>query len=130
MAAFLDEKRAMDVLRTRAQAVNIAAEAQRAFEGRYQINQTRAEQLAQAGVDQGQAQAGYRQVAGRINRDQFLGRLAGEDFTQREAEDELFLDDATAADERDRIYRAERARFQQNYLPATSASFAKGPGSF
>lgn len=130
VAAFLDQSKALDVLRTRAQAVNIGAEAQRAFEGNYQISQARAEQLAQSGVTAQQAQAGYRQVSSRLGRDQFLGRLAGEDFTQGEAEDELFLDDAKAASERARIYDAERGRFNQNFLPTTSAGMAKGPGNF
>lgn len=130
VASFLDQNRAMDVLRTRAQAVNIATEAQRAFEGRYQINATRAEQLANSGVNQQQAQSAFRDVASRYDRDTFLGRLAGEDFTQREAEDELLLDDGKARAERDRIYQAERGRFQQNYLPATAASFSQGPGNY
>lgn len=130
VAAFLDEKRAMDVLRTRTAAVNIAAEAQRAFQGQYQISQSRAEQLAQSGVNQQEAQAGYRDVASRYQRDAFLGRLAGENFTRGEAEDELFLNDATAANERRRIYSAERARFNANYLPTTSAGLARGPGNF
>lgn len=130
VAAFLDEKKAMDVLRRRTQAVSIASEAQRAFEGQYQINAARAEQLADAGVDQEEARGAYSQVAARYGRDSFLGRLSGENFTQTEAEDELLLDDAKAAQERARIYDQEQARFRQNYLPTTSAGLAKGPGNF
>lgn len=130
VAAFLDEKKALDLLRRRTSAVNIATEAQRAFDGQYQIDQVRAEQLADAGVTQQQAQQAYGQVAARGQRDAFLGRLAGEDFTRTEAEDELLLNDGRAAQERARIYDAEQARFRQNYLPATSASFSKGQGNF
>lgn len=130
VAAFLDEKKAMDVLRRRAQAVSIGAEAQRAFEGQYQIGADRAEQLVDRGVDQDRAQRGFSEVASRYGRDSFLSRLSGQDFTQTEAEDELLLNDAGAAAERAKIYDQEQARFRQNYLPTTSAGLAKGPGNF
>lgn len=130
VASFLDQNRAVDLLRKRAQATNIAAEAQRAFEGQYQITSQRAEQLADAGVSTGQAQKAYREVASRSDRDAFLGRLSGQDFTRGEAEDELLLDDAKAATERGKIYDAEKGRFQQNYLPTTAAGLARGSGSY
>lgn len=130
VAAFLDENKALAVLQRRAQAVNIATEAQRAFRGQYQIDQVRAEQLADAGVSQERAQQGYSQVASRYNRDSFLGRLAGDDFTQGEAEDEVLLNDASAAAERSKIYDAEQGRFRQNFLPTTYSAMSKSSGNF
>jgi len=130
VAAFLDEKTAVNLLQKRAQAVSISAEAERAFAGQYQLTQSRAEELAQQGVTQDKAQAGFSSVASRIGRDQFLGRLAGEDFTQKEAENEVLLDDASAKAERDRIYSAEKGRFATNYLPTTQGALAKNTGSY
>lgn len=130
VAAFLDEDKALGLLERRARSTTIAAEAYRAFRGDYQITSARAEELADFGVTQELAQRGFSDVASRLDRDQFLGRLAGEDFTQREAEDDVLLNNATAARERDRIYNAEEARFRQNYLPTTSAGLSRDGGNF
>jgi hypothetical protein len=125
VAAFLDEKTAINLLQKRAQATTISAEAEKAFRGQSQMTTDRAEQLVEGGVDQAKAQAGFQSVASRLGRDQFLGRLAGEDFTQTEAEDEVLLNDTRAKAERDRIYQAEKGRFSANYLPTTAAGMAK-----
>lgn len=130
VAAFLDPDRALGALQRKAQAATISAEATSAFRDPYQLTTQRAEQLADAGVNQAQAQAGFRDVASRLQRDQMLGRMAGENFTQTEAENEVLLNDASAAAERDKIYAAEQGRFQQNYLPTTSAGLARGGGNF
>jgi hypothetical protein len=130
VAAFLDEKTAISLINKRAQSVSIAAEAERAFKGQYQIDKGRAEELATEGVTQEQAQRGFSDVASRLNRDQYLGRLAGEDFTQKEAENEVLLNDASAKAERDRIYNSEKARFDQNFLGTTPAGVARDTGSY
>lgn len=130
VASFLDEKAAVSLLQKRAQAVSISAEAERAFKGQYQLSTDRAEELAQQGVSQDKAQQGFQSVASRIGRDQFLGRMAGVDFTQKEAEDEVMLDDTAAKAERDRIYKAEQGRFASNYLPTTTAGLAKNNGAY
>lgn len=130
VATFLDQDKALNLLQKRAQAVSVAAEAEKAFRGQYQLDANRAEELVNGGVDQQKAQAGFQSVASRLPRDQFLGRLAGENFTQNEAENEVLLNDTTAKAERDRIYNAERGRFQSNYLPTTSAGLARDTGNF
>lgn len=130
VAAFLDENRAMAAIERRVKSVEIGTEAQRAYGADFQLNQNRAEQLADQGVTQDRAAAGFRDVASRVNRDQMLGRMAGEDFTQTEAENEVLLGDTTAKAERDRIYNAERARFNQNFLGTTAAGVAKSAGQF
>jgi hypothetical protein len=130
VATFLDEKTALNLLNKRTQAVSISAQAERAFNGQYQLTQARAEELANQGVTQDKAQAGFSSVASRLPRDQFLGRLAGQDFTQTEAENEVLLDDSKAKAERDKIYKAEQGRFNENYLPTTTAALAKNPGNF
>lgn len=130
VAAFLDENKTMDMLKRRVNSVNIATEAQRAFKDSYQMDQNRAEQLADFGVTQERAASGFRDVASRLDRDQMLGRMAGEDFTQTEAENEVLLNDTTARAERDRIYNAERGRFSENYLGTTAAGVARGSGNF
>ncbi len=130
VAAFLDENKAMDMLNRRVNAVKIATEAQRAFDGNYQLNQTRAEQLADRGVSQEEASRGFEDVASRLGRDQMLGRMAGENFTQTEAEDEVLVGDTTAKAERDRIYNTERARFSENYMGTTAAGVSRGSGNF
>ncbi len=130
VASFLDEKTAVNLLQKRAQAVTVSAEADKAYRGLMQMSTDRAEQLVEGGVDQQKAQAGFQSVASRLGHDQFLGRLAGEDFTQKEAEDETLLNDTTAKAERDRIYAAEKGRFSANYLPTTTAGLARNTGNF
>lgn len=130
VAAFLDEKTAVNLLSKRAQATSIAAEAERAFKGNYQIDVGRAEELANEGVTQQTAQQGFSDVASRLNRDQFLGRLAGVDFTQKEAENEVLLNDTSAKAERDKIYGAEKGRFNQNFLGTTPTGVARDTGNF
>jgi hypothetical protein len=130
VAAFLDEKTAVNLLSKRAQATSIAAEAERAFKGNYQIDVGRAEELANEGVTQQTAQQGFSDVASRLGRDQFLGRLAGVDFTQKEAENEVLLNDTSAKAERDKIYGAEKGRFNQNFLGTTPAGVARDAGNF
>jgi len=130
VATFLDEKTAVNLLNKRAQAVTVSAEAERAFRGKYQLSASRAEELVNGGVSQEQAQGGFADVASRLNRDQFLGRLAGEDFTQREAENEVMLNDASAKAERERIYNAEKGRFNSNFLGTTPAGVARDTGSY
>lgn len=130
VASFLDPKAAVNLLQKRAQAVNISAEAERAFSGKYQLTTSRAEELANEGVTQQQAQEGFSSVASRLPRDQFLGRLAGVDFTQTEAENEVLVNDVKAKAERDKIYNAERGRFNSNYLPVTSAGLNRDTGNF
>lgn len=130
VATFLDEKTALNVLQKRAQATSISAEAERAFQGRYQLSTQRAEEFADQGVDQQTAEKGFQSIASRLPRDQFLGRLAGENFTQTEAENETLLNDTSAKAERDKIYNAERGRFQANYLPTTSAGLNRNTGNY
>lgn len=130
VAAFLDEKTAVNLLQKRAQAVSISAEAERAFHGQYQLTPGRAEELAQQGVTQGKAQQGFSSVASRLPRDQFLAHLAGVDFTQKDAENEVLLDDVSAKAERDKVYKAEQGRFASNYLPTTPAGLAKNNGAY
>lgn len=130
VAAFLDEKTAVNLLNKRAQAVSISAEAQRAFSGQYQLTPQRAEELTNEGVSQEKAQQGFSSVASRLPHDQMLARMAGFDFTQTEAENEVLLNDVKAKAERDKIYKAEQGRFNANYLPTTTAGLAKNTGSF
>lgn len=130
VAAFLDEKTAVNLLNKRATAVSISAEAERAFRGQYQMTASRAEELTNEGVTQQQAQEGFSSVASRLSRDQFLGRLAGEDFTQTEAENEVLVNDVKAKAERDRIYAAEKGRFNANYLPTTTAGLNRSNGNY
>jgi hypothetical protein len=130
VAAFLDENKAMDMINRRVAAVNISTEARRAFNDPYAIDQVRAGELADKGVSQQDAQRGFQDVAGRFERDAYLGRLAGEAFTRTEAEDEVLLGDSGAKAERDRIYNAERGRFNENFLGTTSAGVARSGGQF
>lgn len=130
VAAFLDEKTAVNLLNKRAQAVSISAEAERAFRGQYQLTATRAEELANEGVSQEQAQKGFSSVASRLPRDQMLARMAGFDFTQQEAENEVLLNDASAKAERDKIYKAEQGRFNENFLGTTTAGVSRNTGQF
>lgn len=130
VAAFLDEKTAVNLLSKRAQATSVAAEAERAFRGNYQLSRGRAEELVNEGVNQETAQQGFSDVASRLDRDQFLGRLAGVDFTRKEAEDEVLVNDASAKAERERIYNAEKGRFGQNFLGTTPAGVARDTGNF
>jgi hypothetical protein len=130
VAAFLDQDKALNLLQKRAQSVTIAAEAERAFHGQYQLTAQRAEELTNEGVSQETAQKGFSSVASRLPRDQFLGRLAGQDFTQTEAENEVLTNDVQAKQERDKIYNAEKGRFSANYLPITQAGLARDTGNF
>lgn len=128
VATFLDESKALDILKRKAQAATIGAEAFKAYQGNYQITADRAEELTNAGVTQQQAQAGYQDVASRLGHDQFLGRMAGENFTQTEAENEVLMNNTSAKAERDKIYSAEQGRFKQNYMGTTQAGLASDTG--
>lgn len=130
VASFLDQDKALNLIQKRAQATTVAAEAERAFKGQYQLSTERAEQLVEGGVDAGKAQQGFQSVASRLPRDQFLGRLAGEDFTRDEAVDETLLNNTSAKAERDKIYDAEKGRFSANYLPTTQAGLARDSGNY
>jgi len=130
VAAFLDEKTAVNLLNKRAQAVSISAEAERAFRGQYQLTAARAEEFANEGVSTQDAQKGFSSVASRLPRDQMLGRMAGFDFTQKEAENEVLLNDTAARAEREKIYQTEKGRFNENFLGTTTAGVSRNTGQF
>ncbi|MGH3671542.1 MAG: hypothetical protein ACRDSH_13045 [Pseudonocardiaceae bacterium] len=130
LAAILDEDRALPLLQRQARSVNIAAQAQKAFEtaGGYQLSQTRAEELERAGVTAQQAMQGFGDIAASGQRNEFLARLSGQTLTRDEEERAGFLGDATAQAKIKKAQDEEEARFKSNFLAQGEGGLSRATG--
>lgn len=86
--------------------------------------------LAEAGVTKEQAQAGYASIADRLPRAEFLSSISqGDDYTQKQAEQEQFLGLASAKRAREQLSATEVGRFGGS-SGVNKTSLTKGKGSF
>jgi hypothetical protein len=109
IAAILDPDTATSVIQDRAKQVGIgAAGAQYGFG----VSANRAQQFAQSGVTLQGAQQAYRQIAAVHGQDQSIAQRFGQQFSQKDEENDLLLGDAGAAQKRQTLYANEQALFR------------------
>jgi hypothetical protein len=108
IAAILDPDKALPLIQKKLTAANIGGAAMR--QG---LNATtgRAEQLAELGVTAQQAQQGYGAVKDIVNGDGSIANRFGQEFTQGEAENAVFLDDAEAKRKKQTLDAEEQSLF-------------------
>ena len=75
------------------------------------INQSYAEQVANAGFDSGQASQAFGVVEQNIANDQKLAALSGESISQQDLMNEIFFNNADVTQKRQKIGGQEQARF-------------------
>lgn len=107
-AYFLDADRALPILQKAAATAAIGAEAlQRgmAFDQQY------ASELATAGVSRDQAAQGYARIADEFTDLKTLGSIYGGGWTQRMAEEDVFVGGTGASQQREKLIARERGAF-------------------
>lgn len=107
-AYFLDQKRALPYLQKSAATAAVGAEAlQRglAFDQQY------AEDLATAGVTREQAAQGYAKIGDEFSDLQTLGQIYGGGWSQRQAEEDVFVGGTAASQQREKLIGSEKATF-------------------
>ena len=75
------------------------------------IDRQMAQDIADRGINQSQASQGMSVVAGTIGNDQKLAALSGDSISQYDVMREVFMNDASITQKRDRLASQERARF-------------------
>lgn len=107
-AYFLDQNRALPILQKSAATAAIGAEAlQRglAFDQQY------ASELATAGVSRDAAAQGYAKIADEFSDLKTLGQIYGGGWTQRMAEEDVFVGGTGASQQREKLVNRERGAF-------------------
>lgn len=108
-AYFLDSQRALPLLQRQANAANIGAGALGQHLASPDV--ARAEHFADIGVTADQARQGYGTIAQLLPEEQRIAERLGTQYTQANAEDELFGGLASAARKRKQLNDSETARF-------------------
>lgn len=108
IAYYLDPKRAAPAITKRYQSTLIGAAARRAG---LRTATNYATKLAELGITEQQAAQGYGTVGDMLPTLDALGDIYGEDYSQRDAESEVFESNADAAAKRKRLSSRERAEF-------------------
>lgn len=124
-AYFLDQERALPILQKTAATAAIGSEAlQRglAFDQQY------ASELATAGVSRDQAAQGYARVADEFSDLKTLGQIYGGGWTQRMAEEDVFVGGTGASQQRDKLINRERGSFS-GAAGGARAGFAQRGGA-
>lgn len=122
-AYFLDPERALPILQKSAATAAIGAEAlQRglAFDQQY------ASELATAGVSRDQASQGYAKVADEFSDLKTLGQIYGGGWTQRMAEEDVFVGGTGASQQREKLISREKGSFTGSAGGARSGLAQKG----
>lgn len=122
-AYFLDADRALPILQKSAATAAIGAEAlQRglAFDQQY------ASELATAGVSRDQASQGYAKIADEFSDLSTLGQIYGGGWTQRMAEEDVFVGGTGASEQREKLIGRERGTFSGTAGSARSGLAQKG----
>ncbi|HKX45357.1 MAG TPA: hypothetical protein VJP77_01450 [Planctomycetota bacterium] len=124
-AYFLDQERALPILQKTAATAAIGSEAlQRglAFDQQY------ASELATAGVSRDQAAQGYARVADEFSDLKTLGQIYGGGWTQRMAEEDVFVGGTGASQQREKLINRERGSFS-GATGGARAGFAQKGGA-
>ena len=124
-AYFLDQDRALPILQKSAATAAIGAEAlQRglAFDQQY------ASELATAGISRDQASQGYAKIADEFSDLKTLGSIYGGGWTQRMAEEDVFVGGTGASEQREKLINRERGSFS-GAAGGARAGFAQRGGA-
>lgn len=124
-AYFLDQDRALPLLQKAAATAAVGAEAlQRglAFDQQY------ASELATAGVSRDQAAQGYAKIADEFSDLKTLGQIYGGGWTQRMAEEDVFVGGTGASQQREKLVNRERGSFS-GAAGGARAGFAQRGGA-
>lgn len=122
-AYFLDKNRAMPLLQTTARATAIGGSALKAGGS---VGQGRAEQLAnQSTLTDGQLSGAESQAVTTGAQGSLLSQLYQGDYGQSQAENELFLNDARAIQERRRLAALEQGSFNQGGIQSGKTQLAR-----
>lgn len=125
-AYFLDQKRTLPILEARAAAAQIGGAA--AYQG-LDVDRQRAEELAAFGVSKEQAQQGYAAIGSILPDAEKLAAIDEVQYSQRDAEEEVFRGSADAAKKRKRLSENEKARFSTSG-GNSKYSFAQDKGDY
>lgn len=107
-AYFLDADRALPYLQKSAATAAIGAEA---LQRGLNFDTTYAEQLATAGIGREEAAQGYAKIADEFSDLKTLGQIYGGGWTQRQAEEDVFVGGTAASKQRDTLINREKGTF-------------------
>jgi hypothetical protein len=110
IAYMLDPDKATPVIDRLVNAVDIGTEARRM--GANAPTRERAEYLAEMGVDRERARSGYSQIGEVLPATERIAERFGDQYTQADAEDEVFGGLASARRKRERLQKSEVALFR------------------
>lgn len=128
--ALMDPKVDENTLKRNAQIYSLGAASVQAYRDDRALDRTRLDRMASAGVSADEALRGYREVAGREQREGFLARIYGEQLTREEQEDAALLGDQQAEQKRRRVIRSEQGKFDENYMGGQAQAARSVAGSY
>lgn len=107
-AYFLDQEKALPFLQKSAATAAVGAEA---IQRGLTFDQTYAEQLATMGISREQAAQGYAKIADEFTDLKTLGQIYGGGWTQRQAEEDIFVGGTAASQQREKLVNREKGTF-------------------
>lgn len=107
-AYFLDKDRALPILQKAAATAAVGAEA---IQRGLAFDQTYSEQLATMGISREQAAQGYAQIADEFSDLKTLGQIYGGGWTQRQAEEDVFVGGTSGSEQRKKLISSEKGAF-------------------
>lgn len=107
-AYFLDQEKALPFLQKSAATAAVGAEA---LQRGLAFDQTYAEQLATMGISREQAAQGYAKIADEFTDLKTLGQIYGGGWTQRQAEEDVFVGGTAASQQREKLVNREKGTF-------------------
>lgn len=108
VAYALDPQRTQEILDRQVRAAQLSATGTAQGVG---VDRVLAERLAEQGVDQGQAQSGFGVVSQATRQGSRLGDVYGSQYTQEDAINEVFFNDAGSTEKRRKLASQERGSF-------------------
>lgn len=124
-AYFLDPDRAIPFLQKTAATAAVGAEA---LQRGLQFDQAYSEQLATMGISREQAAQGYAKIADEFSDLGTLAQVYGGQWTQRMAEEDVFVGGTKASQERERLVSREKGAFSGT-AGSARAGFAQRGGA-
>jgi len=107
-AYFLDQDKALPFLQKSAATAAVGAEA---LQRGLTFDQTYAEELATMGISREQAAQGYAKIADEFSDLKTLGQIYGGGWTQRQAEEDVFVGGTGASQQREKLVNREKGSF-------------------
>lgn len=130
LKALMDPTVSETTLKRQAAVYSLGAESVKAFGDARSLDQERLGFLADSGVDKGEAEKGYREIAGRQEYEGFLAKTAGTDLSMEDQEDAALLGDQQAEQKRRKVLATDEGRFAENYLGTQSSLARNTSGSY